>query len=72
MKLYKAKIRIEDNTGTNIFNPLTYDELVKRLRGRTYKMDRFDVVSYLIGYNGVVTEDDFNNILKAREEGIIE
>lgn len=72
MKLYNEKIRIEDKTGRNIFNQLSYDELVKWITSRTYRLNKFNVVAYLIGYNGVVTETDFENILKAYEDNLID
>ena len=72
MKLYNEKIRIEDKSGSNIFKQLSYDELVQRITSRTYRLNKFDVVAYLIGYNGVVTETDFENILKAYENNLIE
>ena len=72
MKLYNEKIRIEDKTGNNIFNQLSYAELVKLIKERTCRMNQFNVVSYLIGYNGVVTETDFENIIKAYEDNLID
>ena len=72
MKMYNEKIRIEDKSGNNIFNKLSYDELVKWITSRTYRLNEFDVVAHLIGYNGVVTETDFENILKAYENNLID
>ena len=71
MKQYKTKISVKYD-GEEIFRQLSYDELVKLIEERTYRMDRFNVVSYLIGYNGVVTEDDYNNIEKAYENNLID
>lgn len=71
MKQYETKISVKYE-GAEIFEQLTYDELVNRIKGRTYKMNKFDVISYLIGYNGVVTEDDYNNIQKAYQNNIID
>ena len=50
------------------FKQLTYEELVKVIEETCYRMTRFDVICYLISYNGVVTEEDYNNINKAWEE----
>lgn len=72
MKLYKTKIRIEDKTGTNIFKQLSYEQLSQWIISRSYRLSRFDIVAYLIGYNGVVTETDFENILKAYEDNLID
>ena len=66
------KIRIEDKSGNNIFKQLSYDELVKWITSHTYRFNKFDVVAHLIGYNGVVTETDFENILKAYEDKLID
>ena len=71
MKQYKTKISVKYE-GTEIFNQLTYDELVNRIESRTYIRNKFDVIEYLIGYNGVVTEDDYNNIQKAYQDNIID
>ena len=72
MKLYNAKIRIEDKSGNNIFNQLSYDELAKIITSWKYRPNKFNVVSILIGYNGVVTETDYENILKAYENNLID
>ena len=72
MKLYNEKIRIEDKSGNNIFKQLSYDELAKRITDHTTRFNKFDVVAYLIGYNGVVTETDYENILKAYEDNLID
>ena len=72
MKLYNEKIRIEDESGNNIFKQLSYGELVKLIEEHTCRLNRFNVASILIGYNGVVTETDFENILKAYEDNLID
>lgn len=71
MKQYRTRISVKYE-GKEIFRQLSYDELVKLIEERTYRMSRFNVVSYLIGYNGVVTEDDYNNIEKAYEDNLID
>lgn len=71
MKQYKTKISVKYG-GTEIFKQLTYDELVKFIKARTYIRNKLDVIEYLIGYNGVVTEDDYNNIQKAYQDNIID
>lgn len=70
MKQNKPKISVNYG-GKEIFRQLTYDELAKRIKGITYRMSRFHVVSYLIGYNGIVTEEDYNNINKLYAENLI-
>ena len=72
MKLYNEKIRIEDKSGNNIFKQLSYSELVQMIMGYGCRINKFNVVSILIGYNGVVTETDYVNILKAYEEYLID
>ena len=72
MKLYNEKIRIEDKSGNNIFKQLSYDELVQLITSCARRLNKFDVVAHLIGYNGVVTETDFENILKAYENNLID
>ena len=51
---------------------LSYDELVELVGGMAYRMTQFDVVAFLIGYNGRVDEKDFENILKMYGAGIID
>ena len=51
---------------------LSYDELVELVEGMAYCTTRFDVVAFLIGYNGRVDEKDFENILKMYGAGIID
>lgn len=72
MKLYNEKIRIEDKSGNNIFKQLSYGELAQWIASRTCRLSKFDVVAHFIGYNGVVTETDFENILKAYEDNLID
>ena len=72
MKLYNEKIRIEDESGSNIFKQLSYCQLVKLIKEHTCRLNKFNVVSILIGYNGVVTETDYENILKAYEDNLID
>nr|DAI22742.1 MAG TPA: hypothetical protein [Caudoviricetes sp.] len=67
MKQYEINVSVKYN-GHNIFKQLTYEELVKVIEETCYRMTRFDVIGYLISYNGVVTEEDYNNINKAWEE----
>ena len=72
MKLYNEKIRIEDKSGNNIFKQLSYGQLVNLITDRICRLNKFDLVSILIGYNGVVTETDFENILKAYQDNLID
>nr|DAX73800.1 MAG TPA: hypothetical protein [Caudoviricetes sp.] len=67
MKQYEINVSVKYN-GHNIFKQLTYEELVKVIEETCYRMTRFDVICYLICYNDVVTEEDYNNINKAWEE----
>lgn len=72
MELYKANIEIKDKEGNNIFKQLTYSELVNRIERFPTRMNRFNIVSWLIGYNGVVTGQDYENIIKAYEDNFID
>ena len=72
MKLYNVKIRIEDEFGSNIFRQLSYSQLVKMIEDYPCRLNKFNVVSILIGYNGVVTVTDYVNILKAYEDNLID
>ena len=72
MKVYNEKIRIEDESGSNIFKQLSYGQLVNMITNHTCRLNKFNVVSILIGYNGVVTETDYENILKAYEDNLID
>ena len=72
MKLYNEKIIIEDKSGNNIFEQLSYSKLVQLIEGCGCRINKFNVVSILIGYNGVVTETDYKNILKAYEDNLID
>ena len=72
MKVYNEKIRIEDESGSNIFKQLSYGQLVNLITEHTCRLNKFNVVSILIGYNGVVTETDYENILKAYEDNLID
>lgn len=72
MKVYKEKIVVKDKSGNNIFKQLSYVELVHWITNRSCRLNKFDVVAHLIGYNGVVTETDFENILKAYEDNLID
>jgi len=72
MKVYNEKIRIEDESGSNIFQQLSYGQLVSLITKYKGRLNKFNVVSILIGYNGVVTITDYVNILKAYEDNLID
>ena len=72
MKVYKEKIVVKDKSGNNIFKQLSYDELAHWITSHSCRFNKFDVVAHLIGYNGVVTETDFENIIKAYEDNLID
>lgn len=50
---------------------VSYEELVKVCE-RDYMKYKFDVVSYLIGYNGMIDEIDWENIQKLYREGYVD
>ena len=52
---------------------MNYSELVNAVETDLYIKTRFNVVAYLIGYNGgVLTQEDFDNILRLYRDGFIE
>ena len=50
---------------------LSYEELVEQIKRYSTRLNRFNVVSHLIGHNGAITEDDYNNIIKLYKENLI-
>ena len=53
------------------FKRFSYEELVKVCE-RDYMKYKFDIVSYLIGYNGIIDEIDWNNIQKLYRDGYVD
>lgn len=53
------------------FKRVSYEELVKVCE-RDYMKYKFDVVSYLIGYNGIIDEIDWENIQKLYRDGYVD
>lgn len=53
------------------FKRVSYEELVKVCE-KDYMKYKFDVVSYLIGYNGIIDEIDWNNIQKLYRDGYVD
>lgn len=43
---------------------MKYSEMVKLIECNKFLKTRYDVVSYLIGYKGIVTTEDWENINK--------
>ena len=72
MKVYKTKVIVKDASGNSIYRKLSYEELVEQIKRYSTRLNRFNVVSHLIGYNGAITEDDYNNIIKLYKENIID
>lgn len=60
----------------NAYKEFSYDELVEiveRMQISIQKrLNRFNVVTYLIGYNNIVSRDDYVNIIKLYVNGIID
>lgn len=71
-KLYDVKITARDVNGENIYMKLPYEKLVKFVEHSYGRKTRFDVVAMLIGYNGAISEDDFNNIMRLYINNIID
>nr|DAJ00782.1 MAG TPA: hypothetical protein [Caudoviricetes sp.] len=72
MKVYKTKVIVKDASGNSIYRKLSYEELVEQIKRYSTRLNRFNVVSHLIGYNGAITEDDYNNIIKLYKENLID
>ena len=72
MKVYKTKVIVKDSSGNSIYRKLSYEELVEQIKRYSTRLNRFNVVSHLIGYNGAITEDDYNNIIKLYKENLID
>lgn len=51
--------------------PLTYDELRDAVKSHPYLDSRFSVVSYLLGRQGCVTREDWENINSLYVEKIV-
>lgn len=50
---------------------MTYSELVNIIEQEKHIKYKFDVVAFLIGYQGMVTATDFENILKLYDDGFV-
>ena len=72
MKVYKTKVIVKDASGNSIYRKLSYEELVEQIKRYSTRLNRFNVVLHLIGYNGAITEDDYNNIIKLYKENLID
>ena len=53
------------------FKRVSYEELVKVCE-KDYMKYKFDVVSYLIGYNGMIDEIDWENIQRLYRDGYVD
>lgn len=53
------------------FKRVTFEELVKVCE-RVYMKYKFDVVSYLIGCNGMIDEIDWENIQRLYRDGYVD
>lgn len=51
---------------------MSYDEIVKYVESTKRRWDRLDVVCFLIGYQGNVNADDWENIARLYSEKIID
>lgn len=51
---------------------MSYDEIAKYVKSTERRWDRMDVVCFLIGYQGNVNVDDWNNIVQLYSEKIID
>lgn len=53
MKLYKTKAIVKDASGNSIYRKLSYEELVEQIKRYSTRLNRFNVVSHLIGITGL-------------------
>lgn len=51
---------------------MTYSELVNHVESRKYRMNRWDVACWLIGYQKVITEADWENIMRLYDDNFID
>ena len=51
---------------------MSYDEIVEYVESTKRRWDRLDVVCFLIGYQGDVNADDWENIARMYSEKIID
>ena len=51
---------------------LTYVELVNRIESRKSRMTRWDVACWLIGYQKIITEADWDNIMRLYQDNFID
>lgn len=51
---------------------MSYDEIAKYVESTKRRWDRLDVVCFLIGYQGDVNADDWENIARLYSEKIID
>lgn len=51
---------------------MSYDEIVKYVESTKRRWDRLDVVCFLIGYQGDVNAEDWENIARLYSEKIID
>jgi hypothetical protein len=51
---------------------MSYDEIAKYVESTKRRWDRLDVVCFLIGYQGNVNADDWENIARLYSEKIID
>lgn len=53
-------------------NRMSYKELVNHIKENNYLKTRWDIVCWLIGYQGKVDSEDLDNIEDAYLEGLID
>lgn len=60
----------------NAYRKLSYDELVEVIEHMQLclqkRLNRFNVITYLISYNNIVLRNDYDNIIKLYVNGIID
>lgn len=60
----------------NAYRELSYDELVEVIEHMQLclqkRLNRFNVITYLISYNNIVLRNDYDNIIKLYVNGIID
>lgn len=51
---------------------MTYSELVNLVQSCNFRMTKFGVVCFLIGYQKVITEADLEHIMRLRDDNYID
>lgn len=51
---------------------MEYEELVKHIEGQKHRMTKWDVACWLIGFQKVITEKDWENIMRLYGDNFVD